>query len=273
MIYWRHRSVCWAGIIGVVVGLCLSGADARASTSGFCQPAAIMTKFIDQKFEEAQELNRDCIEHYRDLTAGLSPQMEVGGWHWLNVLNVGYHLATGSQIAAEMGRHTSAAEFIDEAKSHADLWNEFFESPLVRWDHIINVTIGFQLERKGALEDAKRWYESHPGEHTYARLAAIALAEQNTGEAKEWAYKALKIGSPNPQNLTAMIVLAGVAEEDENGIVSSIEREAIAEIKKILKQDWPHNQFMPVYFGEIWWAKEWIERMGTIGMPPKAKLP
>lgn len=271
MIYWR-RGIVWAGIIGVVAGLCLSWADARASDE-FCERGTIVIKFIDQEFEDARKLNRFCIEGYLDLTAGLSPQTGLRGWDWFHVALVGYHLATASQIAAEMGRHDDAADFIDKAKSYANSWGNFFAPPLMKWDRILNVTIGFQLERKGAVKDAKRWYENHPDEHTYARLAAIALRERNTREATEWALKALEIGSQNPRNLTAMIVLAAMAEEDEHGIVPGIERETIAEIKKVLKLDWPYNQSMPVYYGEVWWAKVWIEDTGTIGMPPRANLP
>ena len=266
----RYRSIVWAGTIGVVAGVCLSWVDARASPSGFCDPGTIVTKFIDQEFEDARKRNRFCIEYYRDLTAGLSPHTGLNGWQWLHVVLVGYHLANASQIAAEMGRHAAAADFIDEARSHAGLWSNFFETPLVRWDDIINVTIGFQLERKGAIEEAKRWYETHPDTHTYARLAAIALSEQNAREATDRAAQALEL---HPRNLTAMIVLAAIAEKDEYGVVSGIERDAIAEVKKILKQSNFTYQYMPVYYGEIWWAKVWIEDLGTIGMPPRENLP
>ncbi len=249
----RWNFVCCLGI-----SLFLMSTISNAQPSAFCKKEEVIRSYIAQDYERALSLNEHCIEYYKTKTANLNPNGELNGWQWIDVVSVGYHICTGSQIAAEMGLLLTAKDMIDEAKQYARSWP--YTNQLVRWSEIINVTEGYYLEMADKTYEAEQFYKDHQDQHTLSRLAVLALKRRDINAAIEWAAQSAE---KEALNLTALIIMASIGRSGEPDDAAKVV------LKPILKQKNYSNQFMPVYYAEVWWAELWIEGTGNIEILPQ----
>lgn len=223
-----------------------------AIASAACEPRAAVRAFIAEDYERAVKANNECLESFR---AGGSI---ATGQRWMDESRFAYHLATGSQIAAEMGQLQAARDMLDQAKGYFAANSTF----LIASSEILNLTEGFLLEMRGDTYEAEQFYLQNRDQHTLARLAVLAMHRHDYPQAISWAAQSLK---QDPLNLTARIVLAASARSTSLDMTTAKELNAAMDNESAPG----NNQFMPACYAEVWWAAVSLRETGTVGAPPE----
>lgn len=205
--------------------------------------------------------SQENVSHYKALTANLPIGGPLDGDGVLNVLNAGFHLCATAQIQAMMGDSKAAEESISEAEEYAKNWSAFYNSPILVWSDVIEVTEGFQMEKAGNIDPAKKVYAEHPSRYTLSRLAFLFLLESDDNEATHWARETLAV---DPKNPTAHVVLAAISEKkgDRSNALRSYENAL-----RYMKTGEERHIFLPVYYAEYPTAKKAIERLTGVSSP------
>lgn len=230
--YFNHGGVAFA-----VWTACLAQSAVAA-----CDPPQFVRDYLAERYEQALNHAKWCIDENKRTD---------GAGSWLKESNFKYWHTAASQVAAEMGRFEESAEFLQAARSYFT----YETNVMTPTKHLLTATEGMYLERSGRLAEAESLYLAKGDEVALARLAVLALNRGDKRAAADWAGRALRM---DPTDLTSHIVLAS--------LTGSVNEMLARRLEDPLGKT---NQWQPMYYAEVWWARTWLKEAGRMGPPPR----